>query len=462
MKRPNSIDNLRAAFAQIEATRFAVENAQAIDQAVIALGELFGVPLQVEKRLANGLIGVHARKIPDQDLQPGFGPFVAALLNEVPTTGNPAAEEPVSGKNFVIPQNSWAYLSQPSLLHVLQRAIELHPLTIYVTSLDHPDQSLQYASWATIEFDPEMMTKSRPKERAVYKMQLGALSGLALEEMLEHADKISRELYVKLREMPETPALNTLLQASPWQMDSRGNVTPKPQVDRFFHVKQAVRALDDAQNAGKPVQVGQARGKALVEGLMALAKACGKTIKNPLAIDANGELNFAIDNDWPRNPDVQGYGIELAAWLGEVPRRTGEVATQCGVLPENNWCRLNHFDAEKLLRAVAANPERTIYVPSLRDAGLDDKTCMPPSFTFKPSWMTENQAGSRPIYKIEPGRTPVLAIEEMKAHAHEMSPQMFEALQQRLESAPELKEVLNGAPWGQDVEHSHPNADMTP
>ncbi len=452
MKRPNSIDNLRAAYAQIEATRFTVQNDHAIDQAVIALGELFGVPLQVEKRLANGLIGVQARSIPERDLQPGFGPFVAALMNEVPTTGNPAAEELVTGKNFVVPQNSRSYLSQSSLLHVLQRAIELHPLTVYVSNLDHPDQSLEYASWATIDFDPEMLTKSRPKERAVYKMQLGALSGLALEEMLEHADKISRELYIKLREMPETPAINTLIQASPWLMDSRGNVTPKPQFDRFFGVKQAVREIDEAQNAGKPVQIGQAREKALIEGLMALAKAHGKTLQNPLAIDSNGELNFNLKNDWPRNPHVQSYGIELAAWLGEVPTRTGEQANQYGVSPSSNWRRINHFDAEKLLRMVAKAPERTIYVPSLHNPSDDESTCSAASFEFKPSWMTADLPGRLPIYKIEPGKDAVLAIEEMKAHAHEMSPKMFEALQ-RMEQTPELEEILARAPWAQTVEH---------
>lgn len=461
MKRPNSIDNLRAAYAQIEATRFTVQNDHAIDQAVIALGELFGVPLQVEKRLANGLIGVQARSIPERDLQPGFGPFVAALLNEVPTTDNPAAEELVTGKNFVVLQNSRAYLSQSSLLHVLQRAIELHPLTVYVSNLDHPDQSLKYASWATIDFDPEMLTKSRPKERAVYKMQLGALSGLALEEMLEHADKISRELYIKLREMPETPALNALLQETRWQMDARGNVTPKPQLDRFFPVRQAVRALDEAQSAGKPVQVGQAREKALIDGLMALAKACGKTIQNPLAIDSNGELNFNINNDWPRNPVVEGYGIELAAWLGEVPTRTGEEATQSGVLPESNWRRINHFQAEKLLRMVAANPERTIYIPSGRNPSEDDGDCLDASFTFKSSWMANAMAGRRPIYKIEPGQKAVLAIEEMLAHAHEMSPQMFDALQRHLEAEPELQKVLNAAPWGQDIEPDQQIAGIT-
>lgn len=463
MKRTSHIDALRAAYAEVETTRYTPQNDAAIDRAVVALGELFGVPLQIEKRLANGLIGVQARKIPDQDLQRGFGPFVAALLNEVPTTGNPAAENLVTGKNFVLTQSGLTYLSQPNLLHVLQRAIELHPLTVYVTNLDHPDKSLQYASWASIEFDPEMLTKSRPKERAIYKMQLGALSGLALEEMLEHADKVSRELYTKLREMPETPALNTLLQATPWQMDSRGNVTPRPKVDRFFYVKEAVRAIDEAQNAGKPVQIGDARQKALIDGLLALGKACGKTIKNPLAIDARGELNFNIDNDWPRNPDVQGYGIELAAWLGEVPTRTGENATQSGVLPESNWRRINHFDAEKLLRMVAANPERTIFVPSLRNPSIDETTCMAPAFTFKPTWMTETMAGARPVYKIEPGKSAALAIDEMMAHAHQMSPQMFEALQRQMESGsePELQAVLDASPWAKDIETDQSPANLT-
>lgn len=458
MKRISHIDTLRAAYANIEATRYTMDNQPAIDKAVIALGELFGTPLQVEKRLANGLIGVQARGIPDRNIQPGFGPFVAALLNEVPTDANPvwspsyidevnktATRKPE--RNVIAPQNNLTYLSQPSLLQVLQRAIDLHPLPIYVANLDHPDQSLQYASSARIEFDPELLSKGRP----IYKMQLGALSGLALDEMLEHADKIGRELFVKLSEMPETPALNTLLQATAFQMDSRGVIRPRPQHDRFHGVEQAVKAIDEAQLAGKPVQIGAARAKALIEGLMALANACGKTIKNPLAIDSRGELNFNIDNDWPRNPDVQGYGIELAAWLGEVPTRTGENATQSGVLPESNWRRINHFDAEKLLRMVANNPERTIFVPSLRDLNKDDSCCSAPSFTFRPQWITDQLPGRFPIYKIEPGKQAVLAIDEMVSAAGEMGPQTFEAFQLQLESFPQLQAVIDASPWAQEA-----------
>ncbi len=96
----------------------------------------------------------------------------------------------------------------------------------------------------------------------------------------------------------------------------------------------------------KPVPFGDAREKAIVDGLHALAGHFGKEIDYTY-IDANGELNFFIKG---ASQGLGGeYGEELAALLSQVPRRTGISATDAPVLPENNWCRINHFAAEKLL-----------------------------------------------------------------------------------------------------------------
>lgn len=44
---------------------------------------------------------------------------------------------------------------------------------------------------------------------------------------------------------------------------------------------------------------------------------------------------------------------DLAALLSLVLRRTGSSPTSSPILQENGWCRVNHFDVEKLLKIVA-------------------------------------------------------------------------------------------------------------
>lgn len=118
------------------------------------------------------------------------------------------------------------------------------------------------------------------------------------------------------------------------------NVTPR--------LKAALTALANLDQSLAPVQLGDARESALIEGLQALADAYGKTL-TPTRIDGRGDMEFTLS---PPNGS-QSYGAELAAWLNEIPVAYGMTNHMQGhVLPQNNWCRINHFNVERLLEKV--------------------------------------------------------------------------------------------------------------
>lgn len=123
-------------------------------------------------------------------------------------------------------------------------------------------------------------------------------------------------------------------------------------------LRDALMALRNLDTSLKPVQFADARETALIEGLRALAAESGREL-GFTRIDARGEIAVNVvgpEGDGPGRPSGQ-YGEELAAWLSTVPRRTGTAPYDGPVLPENGWCRINHFDVERLLKLVA---ERTL------------------------------------------------------------------------------------------------------
>lgn len=114
------------------------------------------------------------------------------------------------------------------------------------------------------------------------------------------------------------------------------------------HLEEKILNLWNVEQTDQtPVEFANLREKAIVEGLHALAAHFGKDIDYTY-IDANGELNFFIKG---ASQGLGGeYGEDLAELLSVIPRRTGVAPTDARVLPENNWCRINHFDAEYLLK----------------------------------------------------------------------------------------------------------------
>jgi hypothetical protein len=112
-------------------------------------------------------------------------------------------------------------------------------------------------------------------------------------------------------------------------------------------LEETIHRLWNLDESLKPVQLGDAREKAIIDGLHALAAHFAKEIDYTY-IDANGELDFFVKG--ASRGHGGEYGEDLAALLSQVSRRTGVSPTNAAVLPENNWCRINHFEAEKLLK----------------------------------------------------------------------------------------------------------------
>ena len=102
---------------------------------------------------------------------------------------------------------------------------------------------------------------------------------------------------------------------------------------------------------GSPMQQGDAREKALAEGLRRLAKAHGIILREPLQIDSRGEFSLSVSNGTARDgqSDACGcYGVPLAALIAKHSPRTGYAPTSF-MSPENGWCRLHHFSVQAML-----------------------------------------------------------------------------------------------------------------
>lgn len=104
-----------------------------------------------------------------------------------------------------------------------------------------------------------------------------------------------------------------------------------------------------------PVSKGAEREHALADAFIALSECYGAKLKPIRWIDANGEFSVVAlaENDEDKRSGFTGhYGQAFARVLSCIPTRTGSKAFVSNVLPENGWCHINHFDAEKLVNAL--------------------------------------------------------------------------------------------------------------
>lgn len=109
--------------------------------------------------------------------------------------------------------------------------------------------------------------------------------------------------------------------------------------------------LERNQEGLKPVQLGDARAYTLSVGLMMIAESFGVKLRSQqLHIDALGEFEFFL-------APGQTYGDGLAALLSTVHTRTGVIAIKGYVESYHTWVRINHFEAEKLIRNAAKSFE---------------------------------------------------------------------------------------------------------
>lgn len=124
--------------------------------------------------------------------------------------------------------------------------------------------------------------------------------------------------------------------------------------------EEAVNALQQARNqfaAGELLAVpyADAREDALARSLVALAEEHGVTLQQPLHIDVNGEYSIVAvpGNGSDQRLGCGRYGAEFAAILNQHGSPRCGVASGATLQPESGWCRMNHFDVERMVRAYA-------------------------------------------------------------------------------------------------------------
>ena len=117
-----------------------------------------------------------------------------------------------------------------------------------------------------------------------------------------------------------------------------------------------LRAIEAARVSGelKPVQAGDKRETALIKGVVAVARYYGDTLQQIVGIDGRGELSIA-------SKPVKAFDLAGAPFSASFCEALNtHTRPRCGILPgavmepeHSNWCRVNHFDAERMVFAVA-------------------------------------------------------------------------------------------------------------
>lgn len=120
-------------------------------------------------------------------------------------------------------------------------------------------------------------------------------------------------------------------------------------VNTFAAVFEELSAINTEWKAGAltPVAHGNRREKALCDAVVAMAADFGVKLKHPICIDARGEISVVTEEGQ--------YGQAFAELLNQHCRpRTGILPT--AIMKDwDSWCRVNHFDAERLVTAYAAS-----------------------------------------------------------------------------------------------------------
>lgn len=110
----------------------------------------------------------------------------------------------------------------------------------------------------------------------------------------------------------------------------------------MIYLTAVVEALAAAHANPSPLTSSNLREVALADGLRTIAKHHGKTLQEPVQWDARGEFKFTLADGV--------YGDEIAALLNEIHVRTGVLPMKGHVMSSGNWCRINHFDVERMIQ----------------------------------------------------------------------------------------------------------------
>ena len=123
----------------------------------------------------------------------------------------------------------------------------------------------------------------------------------------------------------------------------------------------AIQELDNlnrefSANRVSSVEHGATRERILAEALESMAADFGVRLQTPLQIDSNGEYSIVAMNKDGTNPKHYGcgpYGEDFAALLSPHGPRTG-VQPANSIDAANGWCRMNHFNVERMVRQYGA------------------------------------------------------------------------------------------------------------
>lgn len=117
-----------------------------------------------------------------------------------------------------------------------------------------------------------------------------------------------------------------------------------------------LREIEAERAAGKlkAVPAGMAREKELCDAVATVAKYCGVMLKPIHAIDSNGELPIVSQGQHISDLVGAPFSKEFCEVLtAHTKPRCGMPGTVAVMDPDHsNWCRINHFDAERLILAV--------------------------------------------------------------------------------------------------------------
>lgn len=136
-------------------------------------------------------------------------------------------------------------------------------------------------------------------------------------------------------------------------------------VDRSRHLDDLARAmasldqLEQKVNEIKPVPYADQRERLMGQALTHLFSAYGCTLESdPPHINSRGEFSLALKPSGYKGPIEAAYPQELADFMTQWGNpRTGQEPGATMLGGYSAWCWMNHFDAERLLKAVTQTLE---------------------------------------------------------------------------------------------------------
>jgi hypothetical protein len=125
---------------------------------------------------------------------------------------------------------------------------------------------------------------------------------------------------------------------------------------KLIGIAERLREIESERVSGilKSVPAGTLREKALCDGVIAAAKYFDVTLKPIYGIDSNGELPIVSEGLHVWDLVGKPFSKDFCNVLNTRTKpRCGMPGTVAVMDPDHsNWCRINHFEAERMVYAV--------------------------------------------------------------------------------------------------------------